>query len=141
MNQLASQALENQATIETLRKERSSFEDLRVSLKASTTEVVKSVENVAALKGELDVIRSVGAQLTSEFGRIRETSREAKDDSAAATEAVQGNREEARAARAVAGAEQEHRGASRLPQRARGARIAEGQGPRIAEACRRTRRR
>lgn len=56
VNQLASQALENQATIETLRKERSSFEDLRVSLKASTAEVVKSVENVAALKSELDVI-------------------------------------------------------------------------------------
>ena len=32
VNQLASQALENQATIETLRKERTSFEDLRVQL-------------------------------------------------------------------------------------------------------------
>ena len=88
VNQLASQALENQATIETLRKERSGFDDLRVSLRASTAEVTKSVQNVAALKSELDVIRSVGAQLTSEFARIRETSREAKDDSAAATEAV-----------------------------------------------------
>jgi len=88
VNQLASQALENQATIETLRKERSSFEDLRTQLKASTAEVVKSVENVAMLKGELDAIRSTGAQLTTEFHRIRETSREAKDDSAAATEAV-----------------------------------------------------
>jgi len=88
VNQLASQALENQATIETLRKEKSAFEDLRVQLKASTTEVVKSVENVGTLKGELDAIRSVGAQLTSEFQRLRETSREAKDDSMAATEAV-----------------------------------------------------
>ncbi|MEY4095272.1 MAG: hypothetical protein RLZZ53_2471, partial [Acidobacteriota bacterium] len=88
VNQLASQALENQATIETLRKERSGFDDLRVSLRASTAEVTKPVENVAALKSELDVIRSVGAQLTSESARIRETSREAKDDSAAATEAV-----------------------------------------------------
>ena len=33
-------------------------------------------------------IRSTGTQLTTEFQRIRETSREAKDDSAAATEAV-----------------------------------------------------
>ena len=88
VNQLASQALENHATIETLRKERSSFEDLRALLKVSTTEVSKSVESVATLKGELDAIRSVGAQLTSEFKSIRETSREAKDDSAAATEAV-----------------------------------------------------
>ena len=60
----------------------------RRSCKASTTEVVKSVENVGTLKGELDAIRSVGAQLTIGFQRIRETSREAKDDSAAATEAV-----------------------------------------------------
>src|SRR6185436_8832587 len=69
-------------------KERGAFEDLRTQLKASTTEVVKSVENVATLKGELDAIRSTGSQLTAEFGRIRETSREAKDDAAAATEAV-----------------------------------------------------
>ena len=88
VNQLASQALENQATIETLRKERASFEDLRGQLKVSTAEVVRSVEGVSALKGELDAVRSVGAQLTQEFTRIRETSREAKDDSAAATEAV-----------------------------------------------------
>lgn len=88
VNQLASQALENQATIETLRKERSSFEDLRALLKVSTSEVTKSVESVTALKGELDAIRSVGAQLTSESSRIREASREAKDDSATAMENV-----------------------------------------------------
>ena len=88
VNQLASQALENQATIETLRKERALFDDLRGQLKVSTAEVVRSVEGVASLKGELDTVRSVGAQLTQEFTRIRETSREARDDSAAATEAV-----------------------------------------------------
>jgi chromosome segregation ATPase len=88
VNQLASQALENQATIETLRKERSSFEDLRALLKVSTAEVAKSVESVAALKGELDAVRSTGAQLTSEFHRLRDTSREAKEDSASAMESV-----------------------------------------------------
>ena len=88
VNQLASQALENQATIETLRKERSSFEDLRALLKVSTTEVAKSVESVGTLKGELDAIRSTGVQLTSEFQRIRDTSREAKDASASAMENV-----------------------------------------------------
>lgn len=88
VNQLASQALENQATIETLRKERSAFDDLRGMLKVSTTEVAKSVESVATLKGELDVIRSTGTQLTSELTRLRDTSREAKDDSASAMEAV-----------------------------------------------------
>ena len=79
VNQLASQALENQATIETLRKERTQFEDLRTQLKASTVEVVKSVDTVGTLKSELDAIRSVGAQLTTEFQRIRDTSREAKE--------------------------------------------------------------
>ena len=88
VNQLASQALENQATIETLRKERSSFEDLRALLKVSTNEVAKSVESVATLKGELDAVRSTGVQLTSEFQRLRDTSREAKEDSASAMESV-----------------------------------------------------
>ena len=88
VNQLASQALENQATIETLRKERSSFEDLRAVLKVSTAEVAKSVESVATLKGELDAVRSTGAQLGAEFARLRDTSREAKDASATAMENV-----------------------------------------------------
>jgi chromosome segregation ATPase len=88
VNQLASQALETQATIETLRKEKASYDDLRGLLKLSTAEVARSVEGVSTLKGELDAVRSVGAQLTQEFQRIRETSREAKDDSASATEAV-----------------------------------------------------
>jgi chromosome segregation ATPase len=88
VSQLASQALENQATIETLRKERSSFEDLRALLKVSTTEVAKSVESVATLKGELDAVRTTGSQLSSEFGRLRDTSREAKEASATAMENV-----------------------------------------------------
>jgi chromosome segregation ATPase len=88
VNQLASQALENQATIETLRKERSSFEDLRAVLKVSTAEVAKSVESVATLKGDLDAVRSSGAQLNAEFTRLRDTSREAKDASATAMENV-----------------------------------------------------
>ena len=88
VSQLASQALENQATIETLRKERSSFDDLRALLKVSTGEVSKSVQSAATLKGELDAIRSTGTQLTAELTRLRETSREAKDDSASAMEAV-----------------------------------------------------
>ena len=89
VNQLASQALENQATIETLRKEQlvvrgsaRPAEGLDRRSRASRS------RRVGTLKGELDAIRSVGAQLTAEFQRIRETSREAKDDSAAATEAV-----------------------------------------------------
>ena len=88
VSQLASQALENQATIETLRKERSSFEDLRALLKVSTAEVAKAVDSVATLKGELDAVRTTGAQLSSEFSRLRDTSREAKDASATAMENV-----------------------------------------------------
>jgi len=88
VNQLASQAIENQATIETLRKERASFDDMRGQLKISTAEVTRSVEGVSTLKGELEAVRSVGAQLTQEFQRIRDTSREAREDSVSAVEAV-----------------------------------------------------
>ncbi len=58
VNQLASQALENQVTIETLRRECAWFEDLRGQLKVSTAEVARSVEGGSALKGELDMVRS-----------------------------------------------------------------------------------
>ena len=57
VNQLASQALETQATVDTLRKERASLEELRGQLRISGHEVKQSVEMVTALKGELDAIR------------------------------------------------------------------------------------
>lgn len=88
VSQLASQALENQATIETLRKERSSFDSLRAQLEASTTDVAKAVAGAAALKAELEAIRSAGVQLTTEFSRIREASREAKEASSTAMDNV-----------------------------------------------------
>ena len=90
MNQLASQALENQATIETLRKERSVVR--RPARAAARRRPPKSASRSRAsrtLKGELDAIRShrraADARNSSAFAKPRA---KRKDDSAAATEAV-----------------------------------------------------
>ena len=88
VNSLSSQALETHATIDTLRKERASLEELRTQLRHTTGEVKQSVDGTTALKGELDGVRAVATQLNQDYQRIREASREAREYSVAATENV-----------------------------------------------------
>ena len=59
VNSLASQALETQATMDTLRKERATLEELRSQLRQATVEVKQSVEGATALKSEMDGVRTV----------------------------------------------------------------------------------
>ena len=88
VNSLASQALETHATIDTLRKERASLEELRTQLRHTTGEVKQSVDGTTALKSELDGVRTVATQLNQDYQRIREASRAAREDAASATENV-----------------------------------------------------
>src|SRR5688572_18982 len=88
VNQLASQALETQATIETLRKERATLEEIRTQLRQATGDVKQSMEGTTSLRGELDGVRHAASQLSQEYQRIRDTSRAAREDAVAATESV-----------------------------------------------------
>src|ERR1051326_2966222 len=85
---LSSQALGTQATLDTLRKERATLDELRGQLQKADGEVKQSIAQAGALKGELDHIRKSAATLTEDYGKIREISRESREDTTAAMTAV-----------------------------------------------------
>jgi len=81
---LSSQALGTQATLDTLKKERAALEELRGHLREAENEVKQSLGQSSTLKAELDQVRSIATSLTQDYARIRETSREAREDTTAA---------------------------------------------------------
>src|SRR5919205_911091 len=60
---LSSQALGTHATLETLKKERATLDELRMQLQKAEAEVKNSIGQSASLKGELDHIRQMAATL------------------------------------------------------------------------------
>src|SRR5207237_9689609 len=85
---LSSQALGTQATLDTLKKERSTLDELRGQLQKADGEVKQSLTQAGALKGELDHIRKSAATLTEDYSKIREISRESREDTTAAMTTV-----------------------------------------------------
>src|SRR6266850_1299570 len=85
---LSSQALGTQATLETLKKERAALEELRGQLRDADGEVKQSLGQSSTLKGELDQIRALATTLTQDYAKVRETSREAREDTTAAMTTV-----------------------------------------------------
>ena len=85
---LSSQALQTQATLDTLKKERALLEELRGQLRTAEGEVKQATTQAGAVKTELEQIRATASSLTQDYGRIRETSREAREDTAAAMTTV-----------------------------------------------------
>src|SRR6202158_237444 len=71
---LSSQALQTQAVLDTLKKERAALEDLRGQLREAEKEVKQGLGQAGTLKGELDQIRSAASSLPQDYARIRETS-------------------------------------------------------------------
>ena len=76
---LSSQALQTQATLDTLKKERTALEELRGQLQKADADVKQSVNNAGALKTELDQVRALATTLTQDYAKIRDTSREARE--------------------------------------------------------------
>ena len=72
----------------TARGERRSSTSCALRLRQAAAEVGQSAGAVAALKGELEALRRSESQLNQELQGIRDGAREARDDSAAATQAV-----------------------------------------------------
>lgn len=85
---LSSQALQTQATLETLQKERAVLDEFRGQLREAEQEVKQSLALATSLKTELDQVRAVATALTQDYGKIRETSREAREDTNAALATV-----------------------------------------------------
>src|SRR5438094_4302806 len=85
---LSSQALQTQATIDTLKKERSALEEMRTQLREAENDVKQSVAHATTLRTDLDQIRLVSATLTQDYDKIRDTSRAAREDTTAAMATV-----------------------------------------------------
>ncbi|MBI4486401.1 MAG: hypothetical protein HY655_10355, partial [Acidobacteria bacterium] len=85
---LSSQALQTQASLDTLKKERSALEELRGHLREAENEVKQALGQAGTLRGELDQIRAVATSLTQDYTKIRESSREAREDTMAAMATV-----------------------------------------------------
>lgn len=85
---LSSQILVTQASAETLRKEREVFEELRTELQKVQVDAKQAVAQTVTVKTDLDQLKGLSVQLTQDYGRIRDASREGQERAAAATEAV-----------------------------------------------------
>src|SRR5262249_4719087 len=81
---LSSQALQTQASIDALKKDRAAIDELRDHVRAAEAEMKQSLGQAGTLKSELDQVRTAAAALTQEYVRTRDTSREAREDTAAA---------------------------------------------------------
>jgi chromosome segregation ATPase len=85
---LSSQALQTRAVLDTLKKEQAAMEELRGHLRDAEMDVKSALGHAGALKGELDQVRSSATSLQQDYAKIRETSREAREDTNAAMATV-----------------------------------------------------
>jgi chromosome segregation ATPase len=144
VQQLSSQALETQASVDAIKKERVALEELRTQLRQAQNEIKQSVDHASSLRGELDQVRSNAGQLGQDYAKLRDTSRAAREDSLAATEAVKDVERKLGPLMQLqelskTTAEQDHRREAHLAQRPRRARQPEGEGAREPEAHPRSR--
>ena len=134
---LSSQALQTQATLDTLKKERAALEALRAQMREAEGEVKQATTQASAVKSELDQIRATATSLTQNYGKIRETAREAREDTTAAMTTVKDIEKK------LVPLAQLHELSQSTEKRlaALNARLAQSQGARDPAAGRRTRRR
>jgi chromosome segregation ATPase len=85
---LSSQALATQTSLETLKRERASLEELRGQLRDAEKEVKQALTNAGSVKSELEQVRATASSLQQDYAKIRETSREAREDTNAAMATV-----------------------------------------------------
>ena len=88
VQQLSSQALATQASIDALKQEQVTLEEWRKQLRQTQQEIKVTVEHAAAVRGELDHVRGTAGQLTQDYAKLRDASKEAREDSVAAAETV-----------------------------------------------------
>ena len=88
VQQLSSQMLQTQASIDSLKRERATLEEFRTQLRQTQVEIKSTVDHAAAVRAELDQVRGTAGQLSQDYAKLRESSKEAREDSVAAAETV-----------------------------------------------------
>ena len=88
LQELSSQTVQTRASLESLRTEQAAVEGLRDELRQTQDEIRNSNERAGALKTDYDHLRGLASQLTNDYGALRDTSREAHDETNATVELV-----------------------------------------------------
>jgi chromosome segregation ATPase len=82
------QAQQTHSTLESLQKEHASLEQLRDELRTTQNGIKQSLEQAAALDGELQRVRGMATGLTEDCARLADTSRVAREDTSVAMAAI-----------------------------------------------------
>ena len=88
LQSLSSQALQTRASLDALKKEQATLEELREHLRHAQSDVKDSSDKTDSLKSEFEQLRSLSSQLAQDYGRIKELSRESHDEANATMETV-----------------------------------------------------
>src|SRR5688572_11962044 len=88
MQSLSSQALQTRASLDALKKDQEALDDIREQLRLAHGEVRESGDRTESLKGEFDQLRAASAQLAQELGRVKDLSRETRDEANETVESV-----------------------------------------------------
>ena len=85
---LSSQMLQSQAGIDALRRDQATLKEVRTDLRKTQDGVKSTIDGTAVVKGELDQVRGTAGDLSQDYARLREASKEVREDSVTAAESV-----------------------------------------------------
>jgi chromosome segregation ATPase len=88
MRALTAEAAKVESMLEAIRKEREALEEARNGARQVQAEVRTSLEALSASRSEVEQLRGAVTVLNQEYGRIRDTAREAHEHASTATEAA-----------------------------------------------------
>ncbi len=88
VQQLSTQAVQNVALLDAMKKEQSTLDEYRERLRTAQSEVEDSASRTVSLKADFDRLRDLTGQLTQDHARLKDALRETREQAAATTEAV-----------------------------------------------------
>ena len=86
--QVAAQEVQARSNLEALKRDQRAFEKSRDELRQANGEVKDATDRFSTVKTEFDQLRALGAQLSHDYGTLRDTSREARDLATATMESA-----------------------------------------------------
>ena len=88
VQQLSTQAVQNVALLDAMKKELRTLDEYRERLRLAQSEVEDSASKTASLKADFDRLRGLTEQLTQDHVRLKDSLRETREQAVATTEAV-----------------------------------------------------
>ncbi len=92
LQQLSTQAGQNVALLDTMKKEQSTLDELRERLRTAQSEVEDSASKTASLKADFDRLRGLTGQLTQDHARLEDSLRETREQASATKPEATGSR-------------------------------------------------